>query len=131
MKWQWRVFTGAVVVAASAAGASQASALDYSGKYKSKVVAADGFTNKATVTIKKIDERVYTAESKYDGFVEVSICFAEDDRLSCGFGPKSSSEGHYIGVTIYRPGEKGKLIGEWVETSTKRVGKEVLTPADK
>lgn len=129
MKLKWLVFAGACAMAASVACADEASAFEYAGKYKSKITSAADEIYKATVTIKKIDGRVYTAESKYEGYVEVSICFAEEDRLSCSFGPKSG--GGYLGIAIYKPDAKGKLVGEWVETSVKRIGKEVLTPVDK
>ncbi|MFC3692987.1 hypothetical protein [Chenggangzhangella methanolivorans] len=122
-------FAVACGVAASWSMAGEAAARDYSGKYKSKITLPNGDVVKANVTIVKVDGSIYRSESKYGDFIELSMCFAEEDRLSCGFAPKSG--GGYVGFSIYEPDGSGKLIGKFAETSTQKLGKEVLTPVGK
>ena len=118
----------AVVILGSFMTPQGAQALDFSGSYSIQGTNPDGSTFTGPAIIKLVRGDIYNIKWNFDANPEVGICIGEEDRLSCAYRRAGGDGAYSAGVIIYDIGNKGKLVGRWIDERYKKLGREILTP---
>lgn len=106
----------------SGAGAKEmGSSIDVAGSYAISGAGSDGKQYTGNAVISKIGGEMYKGNWVIGSTNFESICFRDDDILSCGWSGK-----HDLGVVAYLVKPDNSLDGVWFEEQNTSIGKEFL-----